>query len=241
MQSRRREKTQQHVDNQLRDGYGLYNFVEEEPSKNRRKDFSAGFKDVTKTQFSTGREFKKHAERELRSLLKQYTKKNATEKMVPLDMDKLERTEMFLYLSSYLEPGKLGKMISFYNEGKKRIDRKSKMMKLAMLKVSKKKEEKGETSIVLKANKNIGVTVVSCGWLEKELRRQLELGSYEEVVKSDEEIVKELVAKEEKLKASFTEGEKKVFERYYRSGDAKGRRLGLLRIQVNEKRKWQLM
>ena len=69
-------------------------------------------------------------------------------------------------------------------------------------------------------------------WLKKELQRQLQLGSYAEVEKSCEEVVAKIVQEEAKMKQNFTERELEVFNKYYRSGQAQGRRLGLIRIQV---------
>ena len=72
------------------------------------------------------------------------------------------------------------------------------------------------------------------GWLKGELQRQLQLGSYEEIQKTGEEVVAKIVKEETKMKQNFTEREAELFSKYYRSSQAQGRRLGLIRIQVSD-------
>ena len=164
----------------------------------------------------------------------------AGEPLKKLKTEKMTRTELILFLASYLTPRDLGKMVKFYDEGMKRINGYAK--KQAFEEEQKKKlkkklnenigVEKEESSVCLKADKNIGICQVSLSWLKAELQRQLRLGSYEVVEKTDTEAVATIVIGEKRMLAGLTEREDAVLKKFYKPSNAADHKLGLLRIQV---------
>ena len=198
----------------------------------QKEQFDAGFKNITGNQFTTRKIFKEHGERELRSLLRQYTRVHTDERMMRVDIEDLTRTEMLMYLSSYLPARDFRKIVNFYEEGMKRISKLAKREFSDVEKDGKERKNEKQKYVCLKADKNIGITCTTMSWLEGELKRQLRMGSYEVVDKTDDQTIATIVSGEKQMRSKFTEREEKVYQQYYKSSHQKRFKLGLLRIQV---------
>ena len=224
----RRADLANRVSRQLSKPYGIYNFSGTELDPAVERYFSSGFKNIELQQFKSKHEFIEHGKRELKQIMEAYTRRKSQEPVARVRVEKLTLTEFVMFLSTYLSPGSEARLLDFYITGLKKLRQLGRKLHFK----SGRKIVAPQGVTILKADKEIGLAQVSMKWLHSELQRQLTLGSYQMVDRSEEAVLASVVADEQRMKADFTDREKKELARHYRVSKDQGRKLGVLRIQV---------